>query len=86
MDDGFNQDFSLVFDGKGLPNNRAFTASNLVNGRPYRFYVVAYNHVDASPASDDFVIYACADPSMIPAPWLGDVQTSLQVPLMWAAP
>ena len=37
MDNGFNENFELVFDGSGLPDVRSFTATGLTVGRPYRF-------------------------------------------------
>ena len=37
MDNGFHEDYTLVFDGTGLPDVRTYTAYGLVTGRPYRF-------------------------------------------------
>ena len=51
MDNGLHGDFSLVYDGEGVPTVRSFEATNLVTGHPYRFYVVSINHVGESPIS-----------------------------------
>jgi len=63
MDNGLHGDFSLVYDGEGAPTVRSFKATNLVTGHPYRFYVVAINHVGESPESDILPIYACSKPT-----------------------
>jgi hypothetical protein len=39
MDNGLHEDFDLVFDGEFSPDARIFTATQLISGRPYRFYV-----------------------------------------------
>jgi hypothetical protein len=86
MDNGFNEDFNLVFDGQGLPDVRSFAAQDLTTGRPYRFYVQAFNYAGVSPISDVTTIYACQDPGVIDAPQLSAIQTDSLIPLQWNAP
>ena len=65
MDNGYNEDFELAYDGRGFPDIRNYTAFNLIQGRPYRFYVQAINFVGTGPASDITTVYACDQPSAI---------------------
>ena len=68
MDNGLHGEFSLVYDGEGVPTVQQFTADNLMTGFPYRFYVKALNYVGESAASVTTQIFACAKPSGVPAP------------------
>ena len=68
MDNGLRGDFELVYNGEGVPTVRSFEASGLVTGLPYRFHVVAFNHVGQSPQGDIITIYACNDPTDLAAP------------------
>ena len=86
MDNGYHEDFALVFNGEGLPDVRSFVAAGLVSGRPYRFYVQALNYAGISEASDITTIYACADPGQISAPKLNGQVTSTTIPIKWTAP
>lgn len=43
MDDGYNGEFSIIYDGSEYPNTLSYIAQNLTTGLPYRFYVVAVN-------------------------------------------
>jgi hypothetical protein len=86
MDNGYNEDFTVVFDGSGIPDVRSFTATDLTVGRPYRFYVEASNYAGNSPLSDMTTIYACANPGVISAPTLNGIQTQTKVPIKWTAP
>ncbi len=43
IDDGYNGDFKVIYDGAGFPNTLEYTAQNLTTGLPYRFKVVALN-------------------------------------------
>jgi hypothetical protein len=86
MDNGYNENFELVFNGAGLPDVRYFTSTDLVTGRPYRFYVQALNYAGVSPDSDITTIYACSDPGSINAPVLNGQQTSTMIPIKWSPP
>jgi hypothetical protein len=66
-----------------LPDVRSFTNIELITGRPYRFYLVAFNYAGQSEASPIETIYACADPGSIQPPKLNGYQTTVVIPLIW---
>jgi len=37
MDDGYNGNFAVVYDGDGYPNILSYLVGNLTTGLPYRF-------------------------------------------------
>lgn len=76
MDNGYNEDFSLIFNGVGFPDVTSFLASGLVTGQYYRFFVKAVNIIGDGQASPYSYFYACADPSGIEAPTLVGLSSS----------
>lgn len=80
MDDGYNGDFSVVYDGSGFPYTFSFVAQNLTTGLPYRFKVVALNINGQSISGDSVTIFACLKPSNVLAPYkIGTTKTSITV-------
>jgi len=63
MDDGYNGNFNLVYDGRGFPHIASYTSQNLTTGLPYRFKVVAWNVNGPSIDSDIETIYSCLKPT-----------------------
>lgn len=86
MDNGFNENFSLVYNGAGIPDMRSYTASGLVTGRPYRFYLQALNYAGSSIESPYTTIYACDDPGEISAPEFNGQQSATMIPIKWSPP
>lgn len=86
MDNGYNEDFELIFNGFGFPDVTSFKASGLVTGQYYRFYVQAENIVGAGNQSPSTYIYACADPSGIEPPVLVGLASSISLSLRWSEP
>lgn len=76
MDNGYNEDFLLVFNGVGFPDVTSYKATGLVTGQYYRFYVQAENIIGAGNPSPATYIYACADPSGVEAPELVGLSSS----------
>lgn len=70
MDNGFNENYSVVFDGKGAPDIRSFKANHLQTGLPYKFYVTAANFIGSSPPSLVSTFYTCQRPSGLSPPTL----------------
>ena len=85
MDNGLHGNFELVYNGEGVPTVLQYMATDLVTGRPYRFYVTAWNHVGESPTSDLALIYACAEPSGLAAPIKIDISKT-SVTIQWTEP
>jgi Fibronectin type III domain len=69
MDDGYNGDFTVIYDGSGFPNTFSYTAQNLTTGLPYRFKVVALNINGKSMDGDSVTIYACLKPRDVLPPY-----------------
>ena len=85
MDDGNNGDFSVVYNGAGLPSTLTSTITGLTTGLPYRFYVTAVNYIGESVASSYSTFYSCIAPSGFTAPYKGTV-TSSSVLIVWSEP
>jgi hypothetical protein len=69
MDNGYNENFAKVWSGEGMPDVRNYTTTGeLVQGRPYRFYVEAINTVGTGSPSAYTTIYACDDVGIVSAP------------------
>ncbi len=69
MDDGYNGNFNLAYNGAGFPYVLTYTATGLTTGLPYRFKVIALNINGASNASDFTTIYACLKPTNVLTPF-----------------
>ena len=72
-----------MYNGEGVPTVRSFEATGLVTGRLYRFYVVTFNHVGQSPASDLVSIFVCEEPTGLSAPEKLAVSKD-SVTIMWS--
>lgn len=68
VDDGYNGEFTHIYDGSNLPFDLKFTVVNLITGLPYKFKVKSENINGLSTDSDVTTIFACLKPSRIPAP------------------
>lgn len=86
MDNGYNEDFALIFNGLGFPDVTMFKATGLVTGQYYRFYVQAVNIIGVGLSSPLSSFYACADPSGIEPPILVGLSSSTQISLRWTEP
>lgn len=85
MDDGYNGNFNIIYDGRGYPHVNTYTAVNLTTGLPYRFKLVGFNINGASPDSDIIDIYACLKPSDVKIPTKVTTTTS-SVTISWTEP
>ena len=86
MDNGYNEDYVLIFNGVGFPDITHFKATGLVTGQYYRFYVQAENVVGVGSPSPPTYIYACADPSGIEPPELVGLASSTSLSMKWSEP
>lgn len=79
-DDGFNGDFTEVYNGDGFPNVFEFNLSYLTTGLPYRFRLSALNVNGESDLSDATTIYSCLKPSSVTAPYrVSSSKTSIEI-------
>jgi hypothetical protein len=85
MDDGYNGDYSQVYDGSSEPQVFSFLASNLISGLPYRFTLSALNLNGESAVSDAAIIYACLKPGALPAPEMTST-TKTSIAISWEEP
>ena len=85
MDDGSDGNFNVMYQGIGQQTIYNATATNLITGNPYRFYLIAINEAGQSIPSAISTFYACTFPSGLPAPLVGNV-TQASVELFWAQP
>jgi hypothetical protein len=86
MDNGYNENFNIIWNGEGKPDVRIYTAANLTTGRPYRFYLQALNFVGVSVNSPITTIYSCSDPGTVSPPVLDGQPTTTMIPLKWSPP
>jgi hypothetical protein len=85
MDDGYNGEFTEIFDGTNLPYTTQSTAVQLITGLPYRFKVQSQNINGFSVDSSITKIYACLKPSSLPAATkVGTTLTSITI--RWSEP
>jgi hypothetical protein len=85
MDGGNDGDFSVVYDGQGLPGTYTHAVSGLTVGQIYRFKVTAVNFNGEGDASDEASIYACLSPEGFDEPrYVSSTEDSLTVE--WDAP
>lgn len=85
MDDGYNGEFSLKYDGSGLPFNTKFIATSLITGLPYRFKIKSKNINGVSLDSDESLYYACLRPESLPPP-VETATTSTSISIEWQEP
>lgn len=69
MDDGYNGNFAVIYDGTGYPNTFSFIATNLITGLPYRFKVIAVNVNGDSQDGDSVTYYSCLNPRNVQTPY-----------------
>ena len=62
MDNGEGSDFILQFNGIGSPQINSYVVTNLSQGKPYRFKLLAYNYNGPSAESDIATFRACEAP------------------------
>lgn len=85
MDDGYNGDLSLVYDGSEEPQVFQFLAANLTSGLPYRFALSAHNLNGESALSDVAIVYACLKPGSLAAPRMTST-TKTSIAISWEEP
>lgn len=68
MDNGLNENFKIVWNGRGNSDALSYNVTGLFTGRAYRFYVVAINSAGNSSASNITTVFACDKPGYIAAP------------------
>lgn len=81
MDNGLNENFKIVWNGRGNSDTLYYNVTGLYTGRPYRFYVIAINSAGNSSASNITTVYACDKPGYIAAPQLNGQQTASSIPI-----
>jgi len=85
MDDGYNGDFTIVYNGTDKPFTAQYTAVGLTIGLPYRFKVQSENINGLSQFSEVAEIYACLKPFRLPAPTkVATTRTSITI--KWQEP
>lgn len=85
MDDGYNGDFRLAYDGSGEPQVFQFLATNLTSGLPYRFALSAHNLNGESTMGAVAIIYACLQPGALAAPRMTST-TKTSIAIAWEEP
>ena len=80
MDDGYNGNFQMIYDGIGYPNILSYTVTGLVTGLPYNFKLRSYNVNGASPYSAITTIYSCLRPTNVTTPYkVATTKTSITI-------
>lgn len=85
MDDGFDGEFTVVYDGSNDAFTTKATVVELQSGLSYRFKVQSKNINGNSADSATSTIYACLVPSRLPTP-LEVATTSSAITISWAEP
>lgn len=85
MDDGFDGDFVMVYDGSKDAFTTKATVVELQSGLSYRFKVQSKNINGNSADSATSTIYACLVPSRLPTPTKVKT-TSSAITISWAEP
>ena len=70
MDDGLNEDFSVIYDGSLNSQNVAYTVNNLIQGRTYNFRVSSVDINGQGPVSAVSSFISCIPPSGMDQPYL----------------
>ena len=85
INDGTNEEYTTVYNGKNFPNVRKFLVSGLGTGDSYSFVVQALNFNGASLASEPVTFTICQNPGQFAEPTMPAV-TRTSMTIEWAAP
>jgi len=86
-DNGYNDDFKLIFDGSNMPeiNNFIYQSNSLNPFLKYRFYVTAINFNGESGPSPIAELRPCTDPSDLDKPYITSITQTL-ITISWTQP
>ena len=85
MNDGFDDVFSVVYNGKNFPNVRKYLVKGLETSSIYYFTVQALNYNGAGEPSDVAQFIICKSPTQFAAPTMQAV-TRTTMTIAWDAP
>lgn len=82
MDDGYESNYKVVYNGKGYPNVLKYTVGGLTTGLSYTFTLQAMNFNGLSLESNPSKFTICAKPQKLKVPVL-KVVTKTSMTLTW---